>query len=243
MAYEQTQLSLTPWTPTPTQIPLEWQTFITKETEIGSNYMSDERRVGDLLCSWGLPWPVVVAGYLLSFGEEVLYRANLQSATEVLEHHRNAIEYINDIDDDDLLTLLNPSYKDLGALLIAIAFHYLDLFKQSKGHAYIQKDVLQIEQIGSTLLSLVKRLGMWSFKRALEDLLLELCHPQQFLADAQQHQSIRQQDLSKLDEICQLFIRYYRETTQNPIMVTYTICGTAGLRRRQQDAHTTVTSE
>lgn len=247
MSHEQTPHSLTPWTPPPTHIPLEWAAFIAKETEHIDHSALDadgnKMAIGDLLRLWGLPWPVVVAGYLLPVSEQVLYKTSLEGGNLVLTHMRKAIQYIDSIDEEDLFTLLHPPYDDLGAVLIGIAYHYLDLLQQSQERSYSQKNVLQMERIGGTLLNLAKRLGMWSFKRTIEDLILQLCHPEQFVRDEQEHQHISKKDAWKLKEICQSFTTFYQETTQCPITVIYTMCGIAGLRRRQQDAHTTATSE
>ena len=63
---------LTPWKPTPAQIPEQWLKLAQElEQEVKGSQRAyimkvkyDAQRVGNMLRSWGLPWQVVIAGYL-----------------------------------------------------------------------------------------------------------------------------------------------------------------------------------
>ena len=84
----------------------------------------DALHVGNLLRSWGLPWQVVIAGYLLEYDKEQIRQASLEDVNEVLSHINEADLYGKYIEDENLPPLLAPPYQDLGALLIAAAIYY-----------------------------------------------------------------------------------------------------------------------
>src|SRR6266487_3477250 len=86
--------ALTVWAPTPTQLPLDWMALAEKLAQqvkgsvrayvLGVKY--DAQAVGNLLHSWGLPWQVVMAGYLWEYDEEEIRSANLDDTDKVLSH-------------------------------------------------------------------------------------------------------------------------------------------------------------
>src|SRR5438270_11967836 len=51
------------------------------------------------------------------------------------------------------------------------------------------------------------------------------------------------QDADLLEDTGQVLIAHYRESTQQPIRVAYIPCGIVGMKRRLQDAQTTVSSQ
>jgi len=140
MIKQEPPTDLTPWKPTPTLIPEEWMNLIDRlENEAIGNSREYIMRVrlnacgvGDLLRSWGLPLDVVLAGYLIEYDKKPLRSTNLERVDKVLNHVSEAFRYINYIEDEKLPPLLTPPYKDLGALLIAVAVYYqaLKTFQQ-----------------------------------------------------------------------------------------------------------------
>jgi GTP pyrophosphokinase len=245
---------LTPWVPAPTQLPEDWVALSNDLAEqvkgslrayvLGMKY--DAQRVGDLLRSWGLPWQVVMAGYLWEYDEDKIHSANLRDVDSVIRHIGEANIYSTYIEDGVLPPLLTPPYHDLGALLIAGAIYYEALKtiqQRSTEQPYRGEKVLQIESIGHTLLNITKNLGIWNFKREIEDLIEQIRSPHKFLEQKQEHDQILKQDAAQLEDICQLLIRTYQQAAQFPIEVVYTACGVTGLERRIQDAHTTATSQ
>src|SRR5437588_2493807 len=184
-------VDLTPWKPTPTDIPAEWKNLIddlarqAKGTphEYVLKVKYDAQGVGDLLRSWGLPLPVVMAGYLMVYDKKHIQSAELEGTDEILQHVDEVYRYARDIEDENLPPLLSPPYDDLGALLIAVASYYQalkSLQQQTNGRAYSGRMLLRIEKIGSTLLNIAKRLGIWYFKREIEDLVEQLHNPGRF---------------------------------------------------------------
>jgi len=179
---------LTPWKPMPTQIPDQWTKLaeeLAQEAK-GSPHAYvlkvkyDAQRVGNMLRSWGLPWQVVIAGYLWEYEKELILQANLDDKDEVLSHIDESNSYCKYIEDEQLPPLLTPPYRGLGGLLIAVAIFYqalLTLQEQSNERSYTGKILSQIESVGRTLLNIAKRLGMWYFKRDIEDLLEQLRSP------------------------------------------------------------------
>ncbi len=132
----------------------------------------DVDAVGKRLQSWGLPWQIVAAGYLLPYENHLIQKKDsddLLEIQEIQEHKREALNYLHCIEDDDLSTLLHPPYKDLSALLIALAVQAaaLDIHarKTRQGQRYQPENYAQLENVGQTLLHITKRLGMWYFKR------------------------------------------------------------------------------
>src|SRR5712692_9352415 len=126
---------LIPWKPTPTQIPEDWMRLAeTLAQEVKGSQRAyvmkvkyDAQRVGNLLHSWGLPWQVVMAGYLWEYDQQQIQCAKLDDVEQVLSHITESNHYAHYIEDENLPPLLTPPYRDLGALLIAIAIYYQTL--------------------------------------------------------------------------------------------------------------------
>ncbi len=250
MAGAKPHLDLTPWKPTPTQIPAEWMKLAeTLAQEVKGSQRAyvmkvkyDAQRVGDMLRSWGLPWQVVIAGYLWEYDKESILLPNLEQVGEVLSHISEANLYAKHIEDENLPPLLSPPYRDLGALLIAVAIYYQALRvlqEQSNEKTYTGSMQSQIESIGRTLLNIAKSLGMWHFKRDIEDLLEQLRSPRKYTELKKEHARLVEKDALMLEEVRQILIASYQEATKKPITVDCTPCGIAGMKRRQQEAHTT----
>jgi (p)ppGpp synthase/HD superfamily hydrolase len=247
-------LDLTPWKPTPTQLPADWlELSNTLAEEVKGSFRAyvldvkyNAENVGNSLRSWGLPWQVVMAGYLWEYDEEKIRHANLYDVEMVLGHINGANIYSSYIEDSVLTPLLNPPYKDLGALLIAVASFYEALRtiqRQSNQNPYRGEKLSQFESVGRNLLNIAKSLGVWAFKREVEDLIEQIRSPRKFSEQKQEHDEILQRDAAQLQEICQALTISYQQATQQPIKVIYTACGVTGLERRIQDAHTTATSQ
>ncbi len=245
---------LIPWTPIPTPLPENWMKMANKLAEetkgLPRPYVLDVKYnaqlVGSLLHSWGLPWQVVMAGYLWEYDKEQIHHDNLDDVDCVISHITYANLYIRYIKDENLPPLLTPPYQDLGALLVAVAIYYQALRilqKQSKDQPYTKTMQSNIERVGRTLLNIAKRLGMWHFKRKIEDLIEQLRSPAKFAETKREYIRILEQDAIMLEEICGLFTEAYIEATQQKILVHYTPCGIAGLKRRIQDANTVATSQ
>jgi len=233
-----------------TKIPEEWMKLAEELAEevkgsqrayvLKAKY--DAQRVGDMLRSWGLPWQVVIAGYLWEYDKELISRANLDDVDEILNHINESNLYCKYIEDEDLPPLLAPPYNDLGALLVAVAIYFQalqTLQEQSDEKPYVGKTQSQIESLGRTLLNVSKSLGMWYFKREIEDLLEQLRSPRKFVELKKEHAHILEQDALILEDTRQSLICAYQEATKQPITVVCTPCGIAGMKRRQQDAQTT----
>lgn len=257
MANSPFNADLTPWAPSLTSIPKEWETFINELIQQSKgmirsslayalNVKYNSQRVGDQLRSWGLPWPVVVAGYLREYDNSRELWDHMPEGEQISEHIKESIRYARYIEEEALFPLITPPYDDLGALLMAIVVYYQALTvlkEQSKGKIPQGKELSHIESVLRTLLHIAKYLGMWHFKREIEDLTEQLCHPKRFAEDQQKHQSILSQYAAHLKDIRQSFQSYYQETTGQPIMVSYVPCSVAGLKRRTQDVHTTATTQ
>src|SRR5271157_499338 len=252
MAGASSHPDLTPWKPTPTQVPPGWMKLAeTLAQEVKGSQRAyvmkvkyDAQRVGNMLQSWGLPWQVVMAGYLWEYDKDLILQANLDDVDEVLCHVSEANLYAKYIEDENLPPLLTPPYRDLGGLLIAIAIFYQALRalqEQSNEKTYTGSMQSQIESIGRTILNIAKSLGMWHFKREIEDLLEQLRSPRKFVELRSEHAHILQQDALMLEEIRQSLICAYQEATNQPITVVCKPCGIAGMKRRQQDVHSLVT--
>ena len=246
---------LTPWVPSPEPIHAEWMHLINTliqqgaETGTGSNGQPALREnaqiVGETLHQWGLPWTVVVAGYLWSCDEKYLRRAALPATETILAHIRQAQIYARFITRENLPPLLTPPYRDPGALLIACVVYFQELKalqQQSNERPYTGKLQSYIESIGRTLLNIAKRLNIWHFKREIEDALEYLRSPRKFADLAQEHKTIVERDTPLLEDARQLLATFYHEATQQPIMVVYNACGIAGFKRRLQDSLTIATT-
>lgn len=243
---------LIPWKPTPAEVPYAWlqlvEEFAQKARGSPHEYILkvkyDAQGTGDLLRTWGVPWQVVVAGYLWEYDKQEIKRAGLSDADRVISHINESTLYAGYIEDENLPPLLTPPYKDLGGLLLVIAIYYQALKalqRQSEGKTLPGKALLSIESIGRTLRNIATRLGMWHVKREVEDLTEQLRNPQRFAEAQQEHKCLLEQDVSMLEETQQLLMEAYQDATQRKIYITYTPCGIVGMKRRLQDAHTTVT--
>jgi len=253
MANANQHLDLTPWKPIPTQIHEEWMKLAEElEQEMkGSQHAYvlqvkyDARRIGNLLRSWGLPWQVVIAGFLWEYDKEFISKANLDEVHEVLSHIDEANSYCKYIEDENLPPLLTSPYRDLGGLLIAIAIYFVALQmlqEQSNERPYTGKTQSRIESVGRTLRNIAARLGMWYFKREVEDLAEQLRSSRKFTEAKKEHERILERDANMLEETRQLLIASYHEATGRYIEVTRSRYSVSGTRRRLQDAHTTATS-
>ncbi len=250
------EVDLRPWEPAPEPLPETWMALAARLAEqmkgslrtyvLGVKYNASG--VGNLLRSWGLPWEVVMAGYLWEYeeGKQQIQQIDLPGAQRILNHMDAADLYARYIEQDTLLPLLTPPYRDLGALLVAVAIYYealRALAQQSSEQPYRGKKLLIIEGVGHTLLNITKRLGMWLVKREIEDLVEQLHNPGGFAEDRQEYQHILEQSATQLEQVRQLLKTFYQRITGQPVEVIYSPCGVAGLKRRVQDAHTTITSE
>src|SRR6266581_8530866 len=245
---------LTPWKPMPTQIPEPWMKLageLAQEAK-GSPHAYvlkvkyDAQRVGDMLRSWGLPWQVVIAGYLWEYEKELILQANLDEMNEVLSHIDESNSYCKYIEDEQLPRLLTPPYRDLGGLLIAVAIFYqalLTLQEQSNERSYTGKILSQIESVGRTLLNISKSLGMWYFKREIEDLVEQIRSPRKFVELKKEHAHILEQDAHMLEDVRQCLAATYQQVTKQPVTVIYTPAGIVGLKRRLQDIYTRTTEQ
>jgi (p)ppGpp synthase/HD superfamily hydrolase len=244
---------LTPWKPTPTQLPQDWihfsntlaeQTKGMHRTYTFLNAKYDAQRVGTLLQSWGLPWQVVMAGFLWGYNEEQFGQCDdLQDKEQVLSHIGQAKNYYHYIQNENLPPLLTPPYADLGAFLLAVTIYFQALQDQNIQQAYTGTKQSEIDRIGGTLLNITKLLGMWRFKREVEDVLEQIRHPQKYTEVKQEQEQILLRDKVALESIKQKIRSFYCEITQEEIEVDYTPCGIAGMSRRKQDAHTTATTQ
>ncbi len=241
-----------PWQPMPTAIPPECRRIMQDLAAEVTPYeyvlkiRYDAQGVGDLLCSWGLPLPVVLAGYLMEYDGDLIRHSGLPEADEILRHIREAAHYAREIEEEHLHTLLTPPYRDLDALLLAVATYYQALKRlqeQSKGRSYAGNMLISIESIGRTLLNIAKRLGMWYFKRQVEDISEQLRDPAKFNEDQQEYQEILRNDAAALEQIRQLLAQSYQQVIQQPVTIAYNTCSVAGLKRRMQDTHTMTTSD
>ncbi|GHO75757.1 hypothetical protein KSD_35280 [Ktedonobacter sp. SOSP1-85] len=250
-------LDLSPWRPTPTTISSEWRDFITlvvREAEgqpkppyaYVFNVRYDAWNVGDQLRDWGLPELVVIAGYLRSYDETLLSHVTLPGAEKVRAHFKSSLLYTRYIEEEQLANLLIPPYPDLGALLIALVVHYQALLglKEHAIHQPLAGKLLDdVQSAKRTLVHITKRLGLWDFKRQIEDVTEELIHPNTFLEDKQRYEKILARDSDKIENLRSIFEQFCQEVTDRPVHVVCIPCGVAGLKRRTQDMHTTATSQ
>src|SRR2546427_1785676 len=100
--------NLLPWEPTPEQLPENWVNLVHKLALQAKNsprpYVMDVKhdslQVGSLLHSWGLPWQVVIAGYIWEYDKEQIHLDNLNEIDDVLNHITYANQYIRYIRDE-----------------------------------------------------------------------------------------------------------------------------------------------
>src|SRR6266567_6289668 len=242
---------LTPWKPAPTQLPQDWINFSRTLAEQARgtlhtytlNVKYDGQRVGTLLQSWGLPWQVVMAGFLWEYDDASLQQSGSPCVDQVLSHIHQANKYYRYIEHENLPPLLTPPYADLGSLLLAVTIYFQALQDQNKEQAYIGTIQSEIDRIGGTLLNITKLLGMWRFKREVEDVLEQIRHPQKYVESKQELERLLAQDQAQLESIKHKIKSFYYDITRQEIEVDYTPCGIVGMERRKQDAHTTATSQ
>lgn len=248
-----TQLVPTPWEPDPILIPVEWMDLIDvlERRTVGMQHeyvlgvRLDARGVGELLRSWGLPLSIVLAGFLQEYDRAFLMQQAMPGMNGVIDHINEANRNKNYIEDENLPPLLTPPYEDPGALLIAVATYYLalkTLQQQSGKPSKARATPKQIERASNSLLNIVKRLGMWCFKRDVEDVVEHLRNPAAFDKDQDDYDRILAQDKAILEATRGFLETACHEMTGLPVTVIYEKCGVSGLKRRLQDAHTTLTS-
>lgn len=244
----------TVWKPASTHLPKEWVALAKKlgqQVKRSSHtyvlkMRYDAQRVSDLLRSWGLPWEVVMAGYLWEYDQEQIRSANLDGVHKVIGHMNEANVYARYIEDENLPPLLSPPYRDVGALFLAIAIYYQalrTLQQYSNEQPYTGEMLVQIESVGHTLRDIGIRLSLWFIKREVEDLVEQLRNPRKFQEDKKEHARILKQDKYMIEATCQLLMTSYQEVAQQPITVFYTPCGVAGMKRRLHDARATSPSQ
>ena len=91
----------------------------------------------------------------------------------------------------------------MGALLIAIATYFQTLCtlqQYFENPPKARATPKQIERVGNSLLNIVKRLGMWYFKREVEDLTEQLGNPVLFDKEQRDYEGIFKQDEVVLEE-------------------------------------------
>ncbi|GAC1429111.1 MAG: hypothetical protein NVS4B1_21830 [Ktedonobacteraceae bacterium] len=236
------------WKPMSTPLPDEWSSFVRKLTEQASDslqmsptYILDVRynamRVGDQACQAGLPWFVVMAGYLWEYNEDIIRQFAPPDCDLVVNCIRQAMVYTRDIAEEHLPPLLTPPYDDLGALLLTTIIYFQtlkQLQEQSGDRQYKGKQQASIESVGQTLRNIFKRLGLWHWKRDIEDVSEQLHAPRKFKTLKKELASILQRDSIVVEKARQFLENVYQETTQHPILVVPVACNVSGLRRRQQ---------
>lgn len=239
--------SLTLWSPMSTTLPDNWVKLFEQLSQQARgkphSYIMetrfDARRVGNRLRLWGLPWEVVMAGYLWEFKGEEIRQFRLQGTEKVIEHIAHATTYLGYIQDDKLPPLLTPPFDDLGGLLIACAIYgeTFRMLQEISNNEPLYKTLRSdVERVGRTLISVAKRLGIWHFKREIEDTVEQLCSPASFGERKQDSLRVLQQDQAMLEDMRQWLIDTYRSATQQPVIVSCVPCSIGGLRRRVVDA-------
>jgi (p)ppGpp synthase/HD superfamily hydrolase len=251
-----TQTELRPWEPTRQELPPAWKQLGQHLTARlvgapGRQYILDcvydGERVSELLHTWGLDWPVVLAGQLWDCNRNAIYKAALPDCERVLRIIQEADRYKQYIE-DDMLHLLTPPYEDLGGLLIAVAMYYTALQtllvrEQPSNTSKIRNLRGKIERIRATLLHITKRLGMWKLKREIADCCAAILEPRKFAEDQAEHTLILTQDRARLLAARDHLAKHYEQATGQQATIFYTACGISGLHRRYQDAHTTITTQ
>jgi (p)ppGpp synthase/HD superfamily hydrolase/DNA-binding transcriptional ArsR family regulator len=242
------------WSPVPTPLPQKW-IEISERLARGARgkprpYIMetkyDARRVGNLLRSWGLPWDVVMAGYLWEYDKEEIRSYQLSDTERVIGHMLHTTTYLGNIKNDILPPLLTPPFDDLGGLLIAVAIYYeaFRMLKKLSNNELLHRTLhSDIERTRRTLISIAKRLGMWDFKREVEDVTEQLLNPSKFAEMSEEYERILKQDEGVLEDTRQWLIDTYYKTTGDPIMILCNACSIGGLKRRIQDAYIAQLSE
>ncbi len=239
-------VNLTLWSPVSTHLPQKWIEVSDRQARgargkprpyiMETKY--DAQCVGNRLCSWGLPWDVVIAGYLWEYDKEEIRSYELCDTEKVINHILHAKTYLGNIKNDILPPLLTPAFDDLGGLLTAIAIYYeafRTLIKLSNNEPLPRTLRSDIESIRRTLISITKRLGMWDFKREVEDVTEQLLNPSKYAEMSGEYERILKQDERMLEDMQQWLIDAYCTATGHPIMVVRNACSIGGLKRRIQD--------
>lgn len=247
-------VNLTMWSPLPTSLPQIWVEISERLARgargkprpyiVETKY--DAQRVGNRLHLWGLPWDVVMAGYLWEYDREEIRSYQLSDTERVIGHVLYATTYLGNIRNDILPPLLTPPFDDLGGLLIAVAIYYeafLTLRELSNNQPLPRTLRSEIERIRRTLISIAKRLGMWDFKREVEDITEQLLNPSKFAEMSVEYERILKQDECMLEDMRQWLIDTYYTATGHPIMVLCNACSIGGLKRRIQDTNIAQLSE
>ncbi len=245
-AYRAVHYEYALWQPFPKILPPEWIQFAKQQQEamidslqhtyiLGVRYDAD--KVKDILWHWGLHYSVVIAGWLWNCDLKIIRDSGLERSEEVVRLIQGANKYVQYIEDDNLSALFIPPYPELDALLIAVA-----IYKASLQQDKIRASQEEIKRTESTLLNITKRFGMWHIKREIEDLCFQVLNPEQFAGDMAEYNGVLEQDKEQLENLCRLFTIYIEQLTQLSVYVTFAPCGVTGLRRRIQEAHTTVTT-
>src|SRR5579872_1036541 len=92
---------LTPWKPEPTSLPTAWMGLIeylqhqekARRDIFILHVKYDAQFVANMLRSWGLPWQVVIAGYLWGYDKEQIRKMNLPDNDQVIQHMIEAHRY------------------------------------------------------------------------------------------------------------------------------------------------------
>ena len=241
------------WKPRYVKLPEDWVIFAIRQQQamvgspghryiLGVMYNADE--VKEILHGWGLQWQTVLAGWLWESDLKTIRSSTLSELEEVIRLLQATDNYIQAIEEENLVELFAPPYVELDALLIAIAMYKsaLQSLLLQTNQDRIREMRGKIERIGDTLLNITKRFGMWYIKREIEDLCFQVLDPEQFVHDKAEYEQLLRQDHVLLEWLHGLFVIYSENLSGRPVHITYTPCGIAGLRRRSQDAHTTVTT-
>jgi guanosine-3',5'-bis(diphosphate) 3'-pyrophosphohydrolase len=240
------------WKPVPKPLPPCWVQFAqeqraamidTLQRQYILHVLYDAEGVKELLHQWGLPWQVVMAGWLWECDLDSIEQAHLEEGEQIKLLIQKISKYVKYIEDDNLPALLIPPFYDLDALLIAVAIYYVALSHLSHEPEKARTFRAKIRRISTTLLNIIKRLGMWKIKREIEDLCAMILDPDQFAADYAEYMRLYEQDKDLLEELSRLFTIHAGQLLIRPMYVTYALCGVAGLQRRIQDAHTTITTQ
>ncbi len=246
--------NLNSWSPAPSSLPPNWIEVSERLARgargkprpyiMESKY--DAQRIGNRLRSWGIPWDVVMAGYLWGYDREEIRSYQLSDTERVIGHILHATTYLGNIRNDILPPLLEPPFDDLGGLLIAVAIYYeaFRALREQSNNMPLQRTLRSdIERTRRTLISIAKRLGMWDFKREVEDVTEQLLKPSEFTEMSEEYERILKQDERALEDTRQWLIDIYNKTTGDPIMVLCNACSIGGLKRRIQDANIAQLSE
>lgn len=243
-----TPVDLPLWSPKPTSLPYPWVELFEQLSQQARGkphpYIMetkfDARRVGNRLRLWGLPWEVVMAGYLWEYKWEEIRNSELEDTEKVINHIAHVTTYLEYIKNDTLPPLLTPPFDDLGGLLVACTIYHetfrtlQELSNNEPLHRTLRSDV---ERVGRTLINIAKRLGIWHFKRDIEDTVEQLCNPTSFVERKQECVRVLEQDHSMLGDMQQWLINTYHTATQQPVTVVYVPCSIGGLKRRIIDVN------